>query len=114
MPAGNGPAPAQCGPEIQLGPGGWPAFLRHELSCGEFAKDGRQRIGGIDTVKLTGDGGREIFWVNPQTYLPVRVELTTASGLRARTDFSWLAPTQARLAELHLPVPPGFRQVSPP
>ena len=114
VPAGNGPAPMQCGPDIQLGPGGWPAFLRHELSCGEFAKDGPQRIGGIGTVKLTGDGGREIFWVNPHTYLPVRVAITAPSGPRLRTDFSWLVPTQARLAQLHVSVPRGFRQVSPP
>ena len=111
--AGNGPAPMQCGPAIQLGPGGWPAFLRHELSCGEFTKGGRQRIGGTEAIELTGDGGREVFWVNPQTYLPVRVILTTPLGT-AQTDFGWFAPTPARLAQLRLSVPPGFRQVSPP
>jgi hypothetical protein len=111
--AGNGPAPMQCGPVIQLGPGGWPAFLRHELSCGEFIKGGRQRIGGTEAIELTGDGGREVFWVNPQTYLPVRVILTTPLGT-AQTDFGWFAPTPARLAQLRLSVPPGYRQVSPP
>jgi len=29
-----------------------------------------------------------------------------------RTQFRWLAPTTANLAQLTLPVPPGFREVS--
>lgn len=36
-----------------------------------------------------------------------------ASLIHTPTDFGWFSPTQARLAELHLRVPPGFRQVSP-
>jgi sigma-70-like protein len=88
--------------------------LRHELSCGEFTKAGPHRIGRIDAVELTGNGGREMFWVNPRTYLPVRVIFTTTSGARLQTDFGWFAPTKARLAELHLAVPPGFRQVRAP
>lgn len=113
-PAANRQAPTPCGgPDIVVGPGGWPAFLRHELSCGAFTQDGRQRIGGIDAVGLTGNGGREMFWVNPRTYLPVREIFTTPAGARRRTDFGWFTPTRARLAELNLPVPPGFRQVPP-
>jgi len=112
--AANGQAPTPCGgSDILVGPGGWPAFLRHELSCGAFTKGGRQRIGGIDAIELTGNGGREMFWVNPQTYLPVRAIVAISAGARFRTDFGWFTPTQARLAELNLRVPPGFRQVSP-
>jgi hypothetical protein len=112
--ARGGPAPSQCGPAIQLGTGGWPAFLRNELSCGEFTKGGQQRIGRTEAVELTGNGGQEMFWVNPRTYLPVRAILTLPTGARQQTDFGWFAPTQARLAELHLSVPPGFRQVPAP
>jgi hypothetical protein len=107
-------APARCGPDIQIGSGGWPAFLRHALSCGEFTKGGRQSIGGTGAVELIGNGGQEIFWVNPRTYLPVRAIFTASSGEQDRTDFAWFAPAKARLAQLRLPVPPGFRQVPAP
>ncbi len=113
-PASAPAAPARCGSGIELGTGGWPAFLRHELSCGEFTQGGRQRIGGVEAVKLTGDGGQEVFWVNPRTYLPVRTMFATSTGVPLQTDFRWFTPTQARLAELHLSVPPGFRQVPAP
>jgi hypothetical protein len=109
----NGPAPTPCGPGVELGPGGWPSFLRHELGCGEFTKGGQQRIGRVEAVELTGNGGHEVFWVNPATYLPVRA-ITTLSGSRQQTDFGWFAPTKARLAGLRLSVPPGFRQVPAP
>lgn len=46
---GRGPVPAQCGPGIQIGSGGWPAFLRHALSCDEYVKGGQHRIGGSTT-----------------------------------------------------------------
>jgi hypothetical protein len=69
---GAQPGPAQCGPGIRLGTGGWPAFIRYELSCGEFTKGGQRRIGGIEAIQLTGNAGQETIWVNPRTYLPVR------------------------------------------
>jgi hypothetical protein len=111
--AGHGPAPAQCAPGIQIGPGGWPAFLSHALRCGEYAKAGQRRIGRVDAIGLTGNGGA-VIWVNPKTYLPVLATLTTPNGTRIQTAFGWFAPTRARLAQLHLSVPPGFRQVRAP
>ena len=114
VPAQGGAVPAQCGPGIRLGTGGWPTFIRYELSCGEFTKGGQRRIDGIEAVQLTGNGGGEIIWVNPRTYLPVRTVFTGHGGPRLQTDFGWFAPTRARLAELHLQVPPGFRQVPAP
>jgi hypothetical protein len=111
--SGNGPGPRLCGSVVQLGAGGWPAFLRQELSCGEFTKGGLQHIRGVEAVKLTSTSGVDTFWVNPRTYLPVRAVYMN-SGERFQTDFGWFPPTQARLAHLHLPVPPGFRQVVPP
>lgn len=110
LSAGN----AQCAPGTYLGPGGWPAFIRHELSCGGVTEGGQQRVGSVDARKLTGYGGREVFWVNPVTYLPVRATLTTSAGTRLQADFGWFTPTKARLAQLHQPVPPGFRRISPP
>jgi len=114
-PASGRGAPIPCGgPGVQLGTGGWPAFLRHQLSCGAYTKGGRDLIGGVEAVKLTGNGGQQVFWVNPRTYLPVRTILTTSEGARLQTDFGWFPPTRARLAALHLTVPPGFRQVPAP
>jgi hypothetical protein len=54
-------------------------------------------------------GGHLTLWVNPATYLPVRLKL---GGLQ--TDFQWLSPTPAGLALLNMPVPAGFHQVPPP
>jgi hypothetical protein len=114
VPVRGGPAPTQCGPGIRLGTGGWPTFIRYELSCGEFTKGGQRRIGGIEATQLTGNGGQETIWVNPRTYLPVRTVFSAPGGPQLQTDFGWFTPTQARLAELRLPVPPGFRQVALP
>jgi hypothetical protein len=102
---------ARCGPGAQIGAGGWPAFIRHDLSCGEFRMAGRQRVGGVQVVKLTGSNGTTA-WVDPSTYLPVRVII---GGLKpTQIDFRWLAPTEANLAQLSVRVPAGFRQVPPP
>jgi hypothetical protein len=111
--AGTEPAPPRCGPGIQLGRGGWPAFLRHALSCREYAKGGQRRIRGVDAIELTGDDGT-VFWVDPRTYLPVRVIFTMPGGTRIQTDFGWSTPTGARLAQLRVSVPAGFRQVRAP
>ena len=66
-------------------------------------------IDGINTIKITGAGGRFTFWVDPANYLPVRANL----GQR-QTDFHWLAPTPARLAQLQVTPPAGFKQVPAP
>lgn len=108
------PTPARCAPGIQVDPRDWPAFIRHELSCGKLTEGGLQRVNGVDARKLTGDGGREVFWVKPVTYLPVRVILPTSTGAPLQADFGWFTPTKAHLAQVHLSIPPGFRQVSPP
>ena len=112
-PASNGqrPASASCGPGIRIGAGGWPAFIRYQLGCGEFRLAGRQRIDGADTVKLTGANGA-VLWVNPVTYLPVHV--TFGGPEASQMDFRWLSPTAANLAPLNVRVPAGFRQVPPP
>jgi hypothetical protein len=108
---GQGPTSASCGPGIRIGAGGWPAFIRYQLGCGEFRLAGRQRVDGADTVKLTGANGT-VLWVSPVTYLPVQV---IVGGLEpTRMDFRWLSPTAANLAQLNVRVPAGFRQVPPP
>lgn len=110
----NGQPPATapvCAPGVSIGAGGWPAFIRYELGCGEFREVGRQRVDGVEAVKLTGSNGTTA-WVNPSTYLPVRV---IVGGLKpTQIDFRWLTPTRANLAQLTVRVPSGFRKVPPP
>jgi hypothetical protein len=101
----------RCGQGMQIGAGGWPAFFRYELRCGGLRMAGRQRVGGVQTVKLTGSDGTTA-WVNPVTYLPVRV--ITGGPEPQSYGFRWLAPTAASLAQLSARVPAGFRQIRPP
>jgi hypothetical protein len=116
-PGDQGPAPG-CSQQRDPDPGsnGWPAYIRQELSCGVYHQDGRQRVDGIDAVKLTGSTGGLVIWIDPATYLPVRE--TDSPGPPGtgpvQIDFRWFPGTAASLAHLKLRVPAGFRQVHPP
>jgi hypothetical protein len=108
------PGTLSCGGrDVLIGPGDWAAFIRTELGCGGFVTDGRQRVDGVDAIKMTGGQRLSVLWVDPVTYLPVRALLALAQG-RPQTDFRWLSPTPARLAGLKVTVPIGFRQVRAP
>jgi hypothetical protein len=104
--------------------------LRTAISCGTLAVAGRQRIDGTETIELTSHPGSpisEIIWVNPGTYLPVRVVVGLSSVvgsspgtpalpqgktvLRQTADITWLPPTAQNLAKLTVPIPAGFREV---
>lgn len=109
-----GPPPPRCGGRsVAIGPGGWPALVRAELGCGRYTADGRQRVDGIDAIKIAGRNGLAVLWVDPATYLPVRALLAFAQE-RPQTDFRWLSPAQASLALLNVLVPASFRQVPAP
>ncbi len=102
--------------------------LRAAISCGTLAEAGRQRVDGIEAVKLTSRSGSpisEIIWVSPGTYLPLRVVVRSAgphrgliigdqSILEQTADITWLPPTAQNLAKLTVPVPAGFRHVPLP
>jgi hypothetical protein len=105
------PAPAFCSPGVAIGAGGWPQFIRNQLSCGAYTLAGRQQVDGVDAVKITGNDqvGLQALWVDPKTYLPVRV-----ISQYEQTDFRWLSPTASILAGLKLTVPRGFREIRPP
>jgi hypothetical protein len=108
------PGTLSCGGrDVLIGSGGWAAFIRTELGCGGFVTDGRQRVDGVDAIKITGGQRISVLWVDPVTYLPVRALLALAQA-RPQTDFRWLSPTPARLAGLKVTVPIGFRQVRAP
>jgi hypothetical protein len=90
--------------------------LRRAISCGTLTEAGRQRLDGIDAIKLTSRPGSlisETVWVSPGTYLPVRLVIRAPGkpASRQTADISWLAPTARNLARLTVPIPAGFRQV---
>ena len=111
LPGGNGRSPGCVrGQLIVLRGGqgnGWPAFIRSQLACGAYTVVGRQMVGGVNAIKITGASGAFTFWVNPATYLPVQMTLP-----QQRTEFHWLPATQANLAQLKVTVP-GRLQAGP-
>jgi hypothetical protein len=107
-------------PGVDFSAGSPPAtmagVLRAAVSCGTLAEAGRQRVDGVDAIKLISRPGSvvpETIWVDPGTYLPVRV--VVRPGFRELTAIiTWLEPTEQNLAKLTVPIPDGFRQVSLP
>lgn len=104
--------------------------MRELLASGTATVAGHQRIGGVDTIKIDLTSRlpltwRQTLWVNPSTYLPVQMTTLPYSGdgypymhypplavgpfTEAVTEFQWLPPTPANLAQLNAPIPPGFR-----
>jgi hypothetical protein len=98
----------------------WRATIAKALSCGQFRLGGRQYVDGVDAMTLVGRPGygiRETLWVNPATYLPVRLS-TTGGRQQVVTDFRFLPPTRANLAALRAavrraPIPATFRLLPP-
>lgn len=105
----------------------WRMVLTKALSCGAYYLGGRQEVDGVEAIKLTLKAQRDIplrqtIWVNPATYLPVRLSAgwQPVHGPRRLLtyDYQWLPPTQANLAALHAAIrramiPPGFRKLPP-
>ena len=93
---------------------------------------GRTELGGQLAIKLKLDGsGSSYLWVDAQTYRPLRETYNFGGGaLQKRingvwhslgagqasivTDYQYLAPTAANLANLTVPIPSGFRQTTAP
>ena len=114
QPAPSSPAPINCGPPIQIPDGtGWASYIRYQLSCGAYSVAGRQPVGGVDAIKIVSKQGMITLWVSPRSYLPVRLILDLGR-IHSQTDFRWLPPTPANLAQLRVTVPAGFSQVPPP
>jgi hypothetical protein len=97
--------------------------LRAAISCGTLSVAGRERVDGIDAIKLTSspDEPSMTIWVSPGTYLPLRVVVRSTGGhgvflgdqliLQQTAEITWLPPTTQNLAKLTVPIPAGFRQV---
>jgi hypothetical protein len=147
LPEGAAPASAcsMTGTLEMAGPAApardWPAFIHATLACGAAAVTGRTWIGGVETVRITGSPvteklspgearaihekwlrSRWTLYVNPHTYLPVRLSGSnyTYGGpmpsyyTTGATDIRWLRPTAANIAKTLVTIPPGFRHVRSP
>lgn len=117
----------------------WKSFIEEMLACGAASETGRVRVDGVETTKISGKPvtvklgpgeGRAVretwvtvrwaVYVNPATYLPVRIEGSTktyggAAGATLSsevTNVQWLRPTKANVAKTLVTIPPGFQQVS--
>lgn len=116
----------------------WSNFIAATLACGAGSVTGHVWVDGVETTKITGKpvtiklpAGearslgekwltvRWTWYVNPTTYLPVRLDSsgTTFGGRWPRstssavTDVTWLPPTAANIAKTLVTIPAGFRQV---
>jgi hypothetical protein len=137
--------PSACG-RAALGMGGppvptphWSSFIRATLDCGAAKVTGHVRINGQETIEITGKpitvrlrggAGKAVheryaralwtLYVNPATYLPVRlVGITEAFGgsggptrFESVTTVNWLPPTPANVAKALVIIPPSYHQVS--
>lgn len=119
----------------------WPDFIKATLGCGAATVTGHVLIDGRETTKITGSpvtvrlqGGearavREkwvraqwTLYVDPTTYLPVRISGSNrsfggpapSSVFSSVTDIQWLRPTSANIAKTLVTVPRGFRHVKSP
>jgi hypothetical protein len=101
----------------------WKEVIQAGLACGMFTVAGRQWVDGVDAITLAGgkQAAEATIWVDPASYLPVRVtgrvQLIAGGTGKQDTgtltiDFRWLPPTRANLKQLTAPIPKGFRKVS--
>jgi hypothetical protein len=129
------------GLDVDQSPAVLVANIREALACGQLTNEGTQYVDGVNAIKLVSVRTFHVqmrnpalkhttnltvtvtttLWVDPASYLPVRWaqdgKVTGRKGIvvpSADEDVEWLPPTSANLAQLTVPIPPGFTQVSPP
>lgn len=107
----------------------WPSLIVRTLACGGYRMTGYAQIGGVQTITITGSRTLEVgpgrsghvtitdtLFVNPATYLPVRITQSSAGpGLRGSptsAGIQWLRPTAANRARASVTVPCGYQQIS--
>jgi hypothetical protein len=113
----------------------WPEYIDGTLKCGDAFVSGNVRIKGQETTEITGkpitvplsagyaksvsEKYATVTWrlyVNPVTYLPVRIYGSTdtyggkagnedSAGMQ---DVAWLKPTAANIAKAQVTIPRGF------
>ena len=136
------PTPRACTKTARLEMGGpapatrdWPDFIGTMLGCGDATVTGRVWINGVHTIRITGmpvrtrlpkgmvqatkAGVRFTLYVNPTTYLPVRMVGSTTSYGGGATTFTystttnirWLPATADNVAKALVTIPRGFKHV---
>jgi hypothetical protein len=96
-----------------------PGNLRKAVDQGVFKVAGRERIHGVDAIKITFTAALMTiaFWVDARTYIPLQA-VTADTGQHPFTEtarYRVLPATSANLGLLTVPVPAGFtRTTSPP
>jgi hypothetical protein len=115
----------------------WTAFIDATLACGAASVSGHVWVDGMETTKITGKPitvrlsagyskvvrekfatARWALYVNPTTYLPVRMYGSTetfggsagSSTSSFVTSVRWLPPTRANIARALVTIPPGFQR----
>jgi hypothetical protein len=115
----------------------WSAFISATLACGAAKVTGHVLVDGVETTQITGKPitvrlqpgyaksvhakfatVRWALYVNPKTYLPVRIDGSTqtyggsaGSGTSsAVTNVQWLPATPANVAKALVTIPPGFHR----
>jgi hypothetical protein len=103
----------------------WSKSIAKALSCRTLKLGEDQQVDGIEAIKLirkTAGGYTITLWVDPASYLPVRIAYGYPGGHRKTVtetvDLHWLAPDQGNLARLHAAeqrgdIPAGFRELPP-
>lgn len=140
-PLGHGhPLSNACGKSavaMSIPPPGaeWAAFIKSTLACRAATEAGHVWINGVDTIEIAGlpyttglpkgmvaqTKARVTYrlYVNPSTYLPVRMSSTTYSygpktasfAYTSVTDIRWLPPTAANVSQTLVTIPAGFRHM---
>ncbi|HEX6520865.1 MAG TPA: hypothetical protein VF070_12770 [Streptosporangiaceae bacterium] len=98
----------------QVGDPRWAAWLVSSLRCGAYTVSSHSGANGTPTLTIVNTpkdveyqyGVRLHILVDATTYLPIADWQTGKYGYYDVIE--WLRPTKARLAQLTLPVPPGF------
>jgi hypothetical protein len=94
-----------------------PAQIQAEVQAGTLhVIGGQQLVDGHQTIELSGFAAQAApafgafdLWIDASTYLPVRSSTTRSDRTgTATSDFEWLAPSAANLAQLQVTVPPAF------
>jgi hypothetical protein len=115
----------------------WSSYIDATLACGAATVTGHVKIDGVETTEITGKPdtvklsagyskavkekfatARWTLYVNPVTYLPVRMVGSTetfggSSGITNSvfvTNVRWLQPTRANVAQALVTIPPGFHR----
>lgn len=135
--------PSACSRNAALTMGGppptpprWSSFVNATLACGVASVTGHVRVDGQEITRITGRPvtvrlspayskvihakwakGEWTWYLNPTTYLPVRIYGATITyGGSARpytsssvTDVTWLPPTRANIGKTLVTLPQGFQ-----